>query len=226
VEFVSLNTIVEDLLLIVRGSKLAESEKISKRQLEAWVHQYRAVLIRQNLSNGDNLNPDYIQTLPSIEIVPIDIAGTISNIETGTVFYRTSTKLPKTINLKYASGITFIGTLNKKRIQLVPGHRAEYQLYRRYTPTETIAYLEDGYIHVINPFGLRYITIRGVFENPPEAALYTNSTMTAQDYNMNSSYPIPINMLPALKQMILEKELGIEAVAPGDIKNDSQHKVE
>ena len=211
---------------MVRGSRLAESEKISERQIESWIHQYRAVLLRQNLSNGDNINPDYIQTIPSIELSPIDASGGISTIETGTVFYRTTTKLPKTVNLKYLSGITYVGTLNKKRIQLIPGHRAEFQLFKRFTPTETVAYLEDGYLHVINPKGLRYITIRGVFENPPEAALYYNSTMTAQSYTMDSPYPIPINMIPALKQMILQQELGIEAVAPGDIKNDSQHKVE
>lgn len=223
---VSLNTLIEDLMLIIRGSKIAQSEKISKRQVEAWIHQYRALLLRQNLANGDTINPDYIQTIPSVELVSIDKSGGISTIETNEVFYRTSTKIPKTVNLKYMSGITYIGTLNKKRIQLVPSHRAEFQLYRKYTPKEMIAYLEDEYIYVINPFGLRYVTIRGIFENPVEAALYNNSTMTAQSYTVDSSYPIPINMVPVLKQMILEQELGIESLTPGDTKNDSQHKVE
>jgi hypothetical protein len=220
---VSLNKIVEDLLLIVRGSRLADSEKISKRQIESWVNQYRGVLIRQNISNGDTLNPDYIQTIPSVELVPIDASGGISTIETGTVFYRTASKLPKTINLKYMSGITFVGTLDKKRIQLIPGHRAEFQLFKKFTPKETLAYLEDEYLYVINPKGLRYITIRGVAEVPSDWALFSNSTMTAQSFTMDSQYPIPINMIPALKQLIIEREIGIESVAPGDVSNDSKH---
>jgi hypothetical protein len=222
--FVSLSTIVEDLLLIVRGSKLAASEKISKRQIEAWIHQYRALLIRQQVSSGDNINPDYIQTIPSIELVPIDSAGNITTIESGTSLYRTSSKIPKTVNMRGISGITFIGTLNKKRIQLVPGHRAEFQLYKKFTPMESIAYLEDEYIYLINQKGIRYITLRGIFENPVDAALYDNSTMTAQTYTVDSIYPIPINLIPALKQLILEREIGIESVAPGDTINDSKHQ--
>jgi len=224
-DFVTLSTIVEDLLLIVRGSKLASSEKISKRQIEAWVHQYRALLIRQQISSGDTTNPDYIQTIPSVELVPIDSAGNITNINTGTTLYRTSSKLPRTVNMRGMSGITFVGTLNKKRIQLVPGHRVEFQLYKKFTPMDTIAYLEDGYVYVINSEGIRYITVRGIFENPPEAALYSNTSMTQQEYNMNSLYPIPINLLPPLKQLIIEREIGIESIAPGDIKNDAKHKV-
>jgi len=225
-EFVTLSTIVEDLLLIVRGSRLANSEVLSKRQIESWINQYRAVLLRQSVSNGDVVNPDYIQTIPSVELVPVDAAGEISNIETGSIIYRTKEKIPNTINLKYMSGITFVGTLNRKRIQLVPSHRAEFQLYKKFTASETLAYLEDGYVFVINPFGLRYITIRGIAEVPSDWASFTNTTMTAQDFNMNSKYPIPINILPALKQLILEREIGIESVAPGDISNDSKHNPE
>jgi len=209
----------------VRGSKLASSEKISKRQIEAWIHQYRALLIRQQVSSGDTINPDYVQVIPSVSLLPIDTAGNISNIETDTNLYRTSSKIPKTVNMRGMSGILYIGTLNKKRIQLVPGHRVEFQLYKKFTPMETLAYLEDGYIYVINPSGLKYISIRGIFENPVEAALYTNSTMVQQSYTGDSKYPIPINILPALKQLILEREIGIESVTPGDTTNDSKHNI-
>lgn len=224
-DFVSLNSIVTDLLLIIRGSKLASSEKISKRQIENWVHQYRALLLRQNISGGDTTNPDYIQTISSVELLPIDSAGNISKITTDIILYRTSNKIPKTVNLRKMPGITYIGSLNRKRIQLVPSHRVEFQLYKKFTPSETIAYLEDEYIYVINPHGLRYITIRGIFENPVEASIYSNSTLNIQDYDYDSKYPIPVDMLPALKQLILEREIGIEAVAPGDTKNDSKHLV-
>ena len=221
----TLNTIVTDLLLIARGSKLAASEKISKRQIEAWVHQYRSLLIRQNISGGDNVNPDYVQTISSIELLPVDIAGSSTSVSTDSNIYRTSSKLPKTVNLRNMSGITYVGTLNKKRIQLVPGHRVEYQLFKKFTPKDMLAYLEDGYLYVVNPYGVRYVTIRGIFENPVEAALYSNTTMSPEDFDTNSQYPIPTHMLPALKQLILERELGIESVTPSDNKNDSQHKI-
>lgn len=225
-EYISLNALVTDLLLTVRGSSIANSEKISKRQIESWIHQYRALLIRQNIANGDNVNPDYVQTIPSVQLVPIDAAGNITTVESGTTLYRTSSKIPKTVNMKAMSGITYIGTLNKRRIQLLPSNRVEFRLYNRYTPTETVAYLENEYIYVINPFGIKYITIRGIAQNPVEWALYDNTTMTAQSYTTDDAYPIPSDMIPALKQIILEKELNIIISTPSDMKNDSKHNPE
>ena len=63
IEFVTIDTIVSDLLNIIRGAQVTQSEPISKRQLEAWIHQYRALLIKQDMDKGKMPNPDYIQTI-------------------------------------------------------------------------------------------------------------------------------------------------------------------
>lgn len=221
-EFVSLNTLIEDLMQIIRGSKVSDSEKISKRQVEDWIHQYRALLLRNELSSGDFVNPDYVQTIASIKLVPVNSADEGALVETDTVFYRSEQRLPKTVNLRQASGITYIGTLDKKRIQLVPGHRAEFQLYKRFTPTKPVAYIEDQYLYVVNPNGLKYVTVRGIFEIPTEVYEYADSSNTDKYWDLSTTkYPIPTTLLPALKQMIIEKELGIIAVAPADVVNDS-----
>ena len=60
INFVTLNTIVNDLLNVVRSSKVSRSEPISKRQIEMWVHQYRAILIKQDLSS--QFNKDFLFT--------------------------------------------------------------------------------------------------------------------------------------------------------------------
>ena len=47
--FNSLNTIIDDILLIVRDNNISESENLSRIQIEQWIHQYRAYLIKQVL---------------------------------------------------------------------------------------------------------------------------------------------------------------------------------
>ena len=47
IQFVTLDNIITDLLKIARGSKVSQSETISRRQLEEWVNEYRALLIKQ-----------------------------------------------------------------------------------------------------------------------------------------------------------------------------------
>ena len=43
----TLNTIIDDIMLSIRNGRISESENISRIQVEQWIHQYRAMLIKQ-----------------------------------------------------------------------------------------------------------------------------------------------------------------------------------
>ena len=68
----TLNTIIDDILLELRNSSVAESEHISRIQIEQWIHNYRAVLIKQDIDKGRDINPMYVQTIPCVHIDRID----------------------------------------------------------------------------------------------------------------------------------------------------------
>ena len=72
IEFVSLWSIVYDVLNIIRGSEVTQSESISDRQIENWIHQYRALLIKQDLDKGKMVNPDYVQEIQCMKLVVVD----------------------------------------------------------------------------------------------------------------------------------------------------------
>ena len=59
--FTTLNTIIEDILKIASGSIISASNPFSRRQIEDWVHQYRAILLARELDRDNYVNPDYIQ---------------------------------------------------------------------------------------------------------------------------------------------------------------------
>ena len=63
----SLNAIIDDILLEIRNSDIAESESISRIQIEQWIHQYRALFIKQDLDKGRVINPGYVQIIRSEE---------------------------------------------------------------------------------------------------------------------------------------------------------------
>ena len=67
-EFNSLNNIIDDLLLLLRNNNISESENLSRIQIELWIHQYRALLIKQDLDKGRDINPDYLQTIGPMHI--------------------------------------------------------------------------------------------------------------------------------------------------------------
>lgn len=225
IQFVTLNTITTDLLNIIRGAQLTQSEPISRRQIEAWIHQYRARLLKQDMDKGKVPNPDYIQTIQALELEEVDEAeGTTLTTDYKT--FRTLVQIPKTIDLNFKSGFMYIGTITGQEIQFVSETRSRWQQYQKYANNERIAYLKDGYMYVANDRELKYITVRAIFEIPTEVSHITNTREVVTDATGDTEYPIPINMVPTLKEMILKGELGIEAMTYSDITNESASKIE
>jgi hypothetical protein len=225
ISFVTINTIVSDLLLQIRGSQLTQSETISKRQVENWVHQYRALLLKQEWDKKKYISPDWTQTIQALELEEVTEAeGSI--LDTDYKTFRTKIQVPNTISHNWGSGFLSITTINGQEIQFSPESRSRWQKHKKYTSNDPIAYLKNGYLYVENDKELRYISTKGLHEVPPEVSHLNNPNETIEDVNENSPYPIPIAILPTLKQMILKQELGIISQAWSDVQNDSASDTE
>jgi hypothetical protein len=224
IEFVTLDNIITDLLKIARGSKVSQSETVSRRQLEEWVNEYRALLIKQDLDKGKMPNPDYIQELPGLRLEVVD-ATAGSTLESGTYLMRTIITIPKTIDLNFKSGLMYVGTIDGREIQLVPEGRSFWQKFKRFTSKEPLAFLRNRqlYINCVTP--MQFITVRGVFEVPTEAGNRSGDGADTQFLDYRMPYPMPADKIPVLKEMILAKELGVMIQQPSDNKNDGNNKV-
>lgn len=224
-EFQSLPLIIRDLIRIIRGSVEVQSETISDRQVEYWIHQYRALLIKQDIDKNKTPNPDYIQEIKGLHLSPVDITE-ISGKAIGKYVLKTDLQLPKTIDFNFKSGFTYIGTANGREIQYVPQSRSIWQQYKYYTNNDPVAYLKNRYLYITNGDILEYIDVRGIFEIPTEVSQFVNPVTGTPSYDVNTDkYPIPTNILPVLKEMILKKELGIMTNQPSDITNDSANNL-
>jgi hypothetical protein len=224
-EFVTINTIVFDLLNIIRGASIVQSEPISAIMVEGWVHQYRAKLLKQDLDKGKMPNPDYIQEIPHVGLSPIDLSGDEGGVATGDYRLRSDLQIPNSVDLNFKSGLTYVGTVFGEEIQLVPEGRSRYQKYKKYTPKEGVAFLRGRYLYVENEQPLEFVSIRGIFENPAEVGRFVNPETDQPYFNEDSVYPIPMSMVPTLKEMILKQELNITLETKSDDKTDSAHSV-
>lgn len=225
-QFSTLRTITTDLLNIIRASNVSASEPISRRQLEDWVHQYRAVLIKRDLDKGKKPNPDYIQEIGNLQLEKVDLSGddiTSLGIESGVFIYRTVLEIPNTIDFNFTSGFMYIGTPTGDELQLIPEGRSKWQQYKKYTPSDKLVFLRNRKLYVVNSEALEFITTRGIYENPAEVGRFVNPITNQPYFNLDSKYPMPITLIPALKEMILEKELKIVATAPTDKTTDANN---
>lgn len=224
INFTTINTIVTDLRNIIRNFDVSRSETISKRQIEMWIHQYRALLLKQDIDKGKIPNPDYIQSIPALQLEVID-SSSPSDIESGTYILRTILEIPKTIDFNFKSGLVYVGTIDGHEIQLIPEGRSKWQEYKKYTKNDNLAFLRDGRIYLIYSSPIQQITVRGIFAIPTEVMNFVNPHSAATDGGWDDGYPIPENMIPTLKEMILKRELGIGVSALSDNKNDSANFV-
>lgn len=224
IEFVSLDSLIYDIINIARANNVSSSETVSFNQVESWIHEYRAKLLKQDLDKGKYANPDYIQTLEAIKIIPAE-APERTILKSGTFVFRTSQQLPKTIDLNFKPGIIGVEDVLGNEIHLMPQGRTQWQKFKKYTATDTYAWLSNQYIYIACPSILHYISVRGIFEIPTEAGNFTNELISKPVFTMSSKYPIPINMIPTLKQMIFENEFKVSLSVGSDKSNNSNNNV-
>jgi hypothetical protein len=220
-EFQSLPLIIRDIVRIIRGSVETQSETISDRQVEYWIHQYRALLLKQDMDKKKTPNPDYIQEIKGLHLTPVDVTE-ITDIPIGKYVLKTDLQLPKTIDCNFKSGFTYVGTAAGREIQYIPQTRSIWQQYKYYTNSDPVVYLKNRYLYVTNGDILEYIDVRGIFEIPTEVSQFVNPITGTPSYDVDTDkYPIPTNLLPVLKQMILKQELNIMTQSESDVTNDS-----
>jgi len=214
---VSINEITQDLLNIIRGSNISQSEPISKRQLIDWVNYYRALFMRRDQEKNKTVSPDYVQELNGLELEVENESGN-SSVKSPYSLLKTVKEIPSTINFNSGQGFTFVGTLEGDEIQGVSQQRSRWQEHTKYTPSEPVWFSKNNHIYIKQDTILTYITARGAFEDPLEVMV-----LNGED-PMTTRYPIPYNLVSAIKDEILRRELNIMASAPTDNVNDSKNE--
>ena len=125
--FNSLNAIIDDIYNILRDNNVSESENLSRIQVEQWIHQYRAYLIKQDLDKGRDINESYVQTIGPLHI------SKVRNCPTDGYNYKSDEELPKFIDLHFGSGLICVKDLDGNLIQVGTETKAKYQINRKYT---------------------------------------------------------------------------------------------
>ena len=211
----SLNSIIDDILLIVRNNNISESEDLSRAQIEEWVNHYRAMLIKQSVDKGYDLDQSCFQEIGPLKLEKITI-NDIDNPKGCNCHacpwykYKTIDKVPKPICFHFGNGFISVTDLHDETIQEMSKTRRHYQWFRKYTNHEYTYYYMPDYIYIQGCDALRYIKVTGIFEDPTEAG-----------YDADDQYPVPADMIPMIKQMIFNNELKFMLSRPSDDKNDA-----
>jgi hypothetical protein len=210
----TLDSIIDDIILEAKSNNVSESDKLNRNQIEQWIIQYRALLIKQDIDKGRDINPQYIQIIDNISLDIVDYVDS-DELSGSKKILVTSVEIPSTIDFHYKSGITYVSDLFGNEIQLMSEKRSNIQKYRKYTFYAYSAFLKSNKLYINGPGDIQAISVHGIFQDPASVDGFSASS---------SEYPIPVNMIPVIKDLIFTKDLS-RGMMVDNINNTSDDTV-
>lgn len=225
---ISLKTLTDDILLIVRNNNISESEDFSRSHIHAWIKAYKnqiwkeerdrkKLLAKQNLLLWDDLNDD--EFIKKIETGPLELEAVPSNSDIPTFTKRTVEPLEDVLDNDEKS-ILAIHDQQGENIQYMNHIRRHYQYWRKYTFGEMTAYYkDDGHIYVqglTDKDQLKYIYVLWLKEVKDDTDDGEDEDGPDEDEVM-----IPAWMVPPIKERIMKNELAFMLNRPSDDSNNA-----
>ncbi len=222
----TLNKLIYDLWEIVRPN-LSDDDNFDKRQLAFWIKNQRALWLRNELNKNRTIDDNVIQDLGCLELELADKAD-CCELSDGCKILRTKETIPNTIELHNKTGITRVAPIDKISIpfSFVSYERAIYSGNGKYNKNAIFTFLLNDRIYVMskNDSLSKYIThinVRGVFEDPEEAARFTHCDGTPC-YTDNDKYPLNRWMVDYMKAEILNLNFNAALQAVEDTSNNAK----
>ena len=206
----TLDEIAYNLLNSFRGGRSSQDENISIDQIKFNIKHYRAVFIRRDYARNGLITRHLEQDLRCVKLVKVDLSK-CCNINISCPAYRSEKKIPRTVRFNFEEAITYVGDLSGTgRIQMIKPFEVAYISADKFTGKNAKAYMIEDYLYVLNPNGAEYVNVRGVFEDPSEVSQFTDCNGVSC-YTDSSPFPMPMDMVQAITQGMMNGELRLLA---------------
>lgn len=224
----SLNKLIYELIEIYRA-RVKDSDRLDERLVADWIQTQRSRLLKQKFSKSMYMiDESFVQDLGQVTVEAVSAINTTVDLGLNKNMLRTSIEIPKTIEGREGVGtFTRIGPADKlsERFNIVTYDRALYSGYGRFNRDQIYAFVLGDRVYLISKSGthlkLRYIDIRGVFQNPILAARIKTPTWTFDD-----DYPISQSMVDDLKKLIIIEKFPLVLQRLEDRSDDLEDNVE
>lgn len=196
------------------------------------INEQRALWLRNEYNKNRSIDPYIIQTLSCLELELVNPIQCCVAVPAGCKVLRTKKKIPNTIEFFFTKGISSVGPADimKPRFILIDYSRVPYVGNGRTTQNAIYSFLYDGYMYVFsknpNHFLLKYITVRGIFEDPTELADYIDCETNQTCWKPSDPYPINQWMWAYIKPYIIQQLMQKGAQVYDDAVNSEDQRAD
>jgi hypothetical protein len=222
---------INELRLVIRQQNLYDDDQLDDRLIGDWVINERSVWIRNEANKNRSIDEQIIQTLGC---VPLEVADRTScpAYITGYHILQTNQDLPKTIELKNGDGLLEVGPVDKIAypFSYVNLERQRFSGNGKWNRNIIYAARHGQRILVMSKGDqsfykyLRYLRIRGLFEDPEEVANFTHVDGSAC-YSDTDDFPLNRWMWKYMREEILRVNFKELVAAPTDKVNDASENL-
>lgn len=224
---VSLLEIVYNIKNIAYAGNISDDTNITDNLIAFWVSNARSKLIKQTINKNQDIPWKLIQSV-DLEMDIVDISSKTYQdqcLNLGCSVLMSKQPIPSTVSSAHGNGIMSVSTFNNNEIPLINYAFSRYNQHLKYTKKMRKAFINNGYLFVINDLALTYVRVRGVFESPEELSAYNicnGVTMTTSNcFSWDSEYPITEDMVYDITNMVLAQRFNIVMGTKTDAVNDS-----
>lgn len=223
---------INQLRLDIRRQKLYDDDQLDDRLLKDWVKDQRALWLRNEMNKPRSVDEQIIQTLGC---VPLEVADKSScpSYLTNYHILQTNIDMPKTIELNNGDGIIEIGYVDKiayptsyvtlQRLRFAGNGKFNSNIIHTARHGQRILVkMTTGAQNYANY--LRYLRIRGVFEDWEEVANFTHVDGTPC-YSDGDDIPMNRWMWNYIKEAIKQANFEELVTAPTDEINDASENL-
>jgi hypothetical protein len=214
----TLNDIAYKILETYRAY-IRNSESIDIRELYHKIHTTRAKLIKQKIEKYPlmPIEETFNQSIGSQKLELVD-SSVVTGLLSGRKMLRTINNIPLPLfnnnGEPLFAGISG-GDLLSPTIKMVTFEQSKYVGNGRFNKNTLYGFYYNNKIYLTSGGTdyrqLKYITGRGIFQDPMSAGLLTNSS-----YDEKSEYPISFNMAVDLENIILSEDYKLNVLQPVD----------
>ena len=219
----TLNEISYNILNLIRAGRSNNDDTISLDQIKFNIKHYREMFIRRDFARNGLVTRHLEQDLGCLELIRVD-ASKCCNLPIDCPVYKTSKVIPRTVRFNFKEAITYTGDITGLgRIPIVEPYEVSLLPFDKHTKLNSKAYMIEDYMYVYNPRGMKYINVRGIFEDPEELVNYD---CDGGCYDADSIFPMPADMIASITAGLANGELRLLLSGLNDDENDRKQDTE
>jgi hypothetical protein len=196
------------------------------------INEQRALWLRNEYNKNRSVDPYVIQTLSCVELELVDPIQCCVAVPTGCKVLRTKKKIPNTIEFFFTKGITSVGPADimRPRFLLIDYSRVPYAGTGRTNGKAIYSFIYDSYMYVFSKEPglalLKYITIRGIFEDPSELGSFLDCSSNQTCWKPSDPYPLNQWMWAYIKQNVIQQLMQKATQIQDDAVNSEDQKAD